>query len=670
VAGEAIVIGSGAAGSVVAWELARNGWSVTVLERGRNLRPGLGQRPSGELGTLYGSDEIKTARAFGFPDALLEPVTTRTRDEAGRGVARSNQGALGQLGAAVGGTTLHYNAKTPRFWKQDFHQLSDLGPVDGAQLADWPITYDDLAPYYDEVEYRLGVQGDVAAMPARTLEQSPRRRQFVMPPGPIGYAAQLMAEGARRAGYEAYPYPAAVNSAAFDGRPACNSCGLCSSFGCPINARGDALTSWLNPAILTGRVRVIERALVHRIETTPDGRRATGVRYYDAAGRDRTLGAEVIVVAGSPINTARLLLLSASDAHPDGLGNRSGQVGRNMMFHNFTIGASLHAEDVQPLRAQSTTLQIDDLMGPFTGREVQALGVPYVKGGLIQVGSGAPLLTAATMVAGFTGYGMPHKQLMKTGLLHKHIIGNQLVHEDLPQADNRVDLDPKIRDHRGLPAPRVTYSPHRHEQAAAILLGARMEAFQLLAPGATGAAILPGPLMNPGAEYTAHLAGTARMGDTAETSVCDASGRLHEVDNVFVADGSTFPTFPGFNPTLTIMANALRIGRAIAGGTAPADEASADRSGQRAGTAPAGTAGPAAAGTTADRGRPTPGPGDVEGSVLPATGGGGVRTLLPLAAVAASTVARRRDPDARRTPPSSQDRDPASSTSEPRRTST
>lgn len=632
-AGDAIVIGSGAAGSVVAWELARAGWSVTVLERGRNLRPGFGERPSGELGTLYGSDEIKAAREFGFPDPLLEPYTTRTRGEADDGLARSNQGALGQLGAAVGGTSMHYNAKTPRFWRQDFTQLSDLGPVDGAQVADWPISYDDLAPYYDEVEERLGVQGDVDLMPARTLEQSPRSRQFVMPPGPIGYAAQLQAQGAAAVGFEAYPYPSAVNSRAYDGRPACNSCGLCSSFGCPINARGDALVSWLNPAVLTGRVEVIERALVHRIETTPDGRRATGVRYVDADGRDRGLSASLVVVAGSPINTARLLLLSASDAHPDGLGNRSDQVGRNVMFHNFTIGAALNlAQDVQSLRAQSTTLQVDDLMGPFTGPEVRATGLPYVKGGLIQVGGGSPLLTGATMVAAFTGFGMPHKLLMKSGALQKHVIGNQLVHEDLPQADNRVDLDPQVRDHRGFPAARTTYSPHLHEQVAAVLLGAQLEAMQLAVPGATGAIILPYPLMNPGIQYTAHLAGTARMGDDPDLSVCGADGRLHEVENVVIADGSTFPTFPGFNPTLTIMANALRIARGITGATAPGEaipgEAAREDATERRPTVVA----------PGDRGAAGAQP---SRPVLPVTGADGAVRMLPLVAAAAVGMAGR-----------------------------
>jgi choline dehydrogenase-like flavoprotein len=564
---EAVVVGSGAAGSVVAWELARQGWDVTVLERGRNLRPGLGKVPSGDLRTRYGSDEIKGTRQFGFPDPLLEPYTTRTRSEAAQGIARSAQGALGQLGAAVGGTSLHYNAKTPRFWKQDFTLLSDLGPVEGAQVADWPIGYDDLAPFYDVVEARLGVQGDRRRIPQRTLEQSPRSRQFVMPPNPTGHAARLVAEGASRLGYEAYPYPAAVNSRPFDGRPACNSCGLCSGFGCAINARGDALVSWLNPAMRTGRVRVMDRAYVHRVETTANGRRARAVHWTDVRGRRHRLPATTVVLAGSPVNTARLLLLSANGAHPRGLGNRSDQVGRNMMFHNFTLAAALYTDDIKPLRAQSTTLQIDDLVGPFTGPEVQALGVPYITGGIVQVGSAVPPVGAATMLAGYVGYGHPLKQLMKAGVLTARTAGSQLIHQDLPQADNRVDLDPKVRDFLGFPAARITYSPHEHEKAAAVYLGARMQAIHELAPGAVGAVTLPMPLLNDGITYTAHLAGTVRMGTDPRTSVCAPSGRLHDVDNVYVADGSTFPTFPGFNPTLTIMANALRVARGIARGS-------------------------------------------------------------------------------------------------------
>lgn len=560
---EAIIIGSGPAGSITAHELAMQGWSVTVLERGRNLRPGFGEVASSELGTLYASDEVKTARAFGFPLPLLEPLTGRTQSEADEGTARSVQGLHVTLGSAVGGTSLHYNAKFPRFWRQDFDQRSALGPVDGAQVADWPISYDDLAPFYDEVEARIGVQGDVTKMPARTLEQSPRSGPFVMPPNPTNYAARVLARGAQNIGWEPFPYPAAVNSVPFDGRPACNSCGLCSSFGCPINARGDALVSYLNPAVRTGRVRVIERALAFRIDTAADGRRATGVQYYDQDGRAQRIAADRVFLAASPIHTARLLLLSDSSAHPNGLGNRSDQVGRNLMFHYFTQGAAFFERDVHSLRAQSTTVQIDDLVGPFTGPAIQALGVPYIKGGIIQVGSSLPLLQEAQFYAGLgVPFGLAHKTAMRAALIRRRGAGIQFVGEDLPQAANRIDLDPEIKDWRGLPAPRVTYAPHAHERASATYTAPLLESMLLASPGAIGAAVTPNPLLSDQPSDTKHHAGTARFGTDPQTSVCDRDGRLHDCDNVQVVDGSLFPTFPGFNPTLTILANALRIARA------------------------------------------------------------------------------------------------------------
>lgn len=565
----AIVIGTGPAGSAAAWELSRHGWRVTMLERGRNLRPGLGEKPTAELGTLYGSDEIKSLRAFGFPDPKMEPMTGRTQSEANSGVERSKQGLVVNMGAAVGGTAMHYNAKFPRFWRQDFTQLSDLGPVAGTTMADWPISYDDLAPFYDEVEHHLGVQGDLARIPDFVKAQAPRLRDFPMPPNPTGYAAQLLAQGARAMGYSPFPYPAAVNSQVFDGRPACNSCGLCSGFGCTINARNDGLTAYLNPAMLQQRVRVIQRALAYKIETSADGQKAVAVHYYDEAGQSQRISADHILLAGSPIQTARLLLLSANSKHPNGLGNRSDQVGRNMMFHNFIQGGALFDRDIQSLRAQSTTLEIDDLVGPFTGPEVQALGVPYIKGALVQLGSGLPLMTEAMSYAGFGATGLMHKQLMRLSPMRLRIAGLQMVGEDMPQADNRIDLDPTVKDHHGLPAARVTYAPHAHDKAAAQYFAPRLEAMCLAAPGAIAAAVIPNALLSDAAPTTFHQAGTTRMGNDPDTSVCDKFGRLHDMDNVHVVDGSTFVTFPGFNPTLTILANSLRISRALAQG-APA----------------------------------------------------------------------------------------------------
>ena len=248
--------------------------------------------------------------------------------------------------------------------------------------------------------------------------------------------------------------------------------------------------SWLNPAVGTGRVRVIARAFAYRIDTARNGQRATGVRYIDARGRRRKISGDVIVAAGSPINTARLLLMSASAAHPEGLGNGSDQLGRNMMFHNFTLAAAVFSEDIHPNRAQSNPLQLDDLIGPFTDPDVQS-GAAVREGRAGAGGRRAAADAGGGHLRGVHRLRDEHKQLMKAGLLHSRVAGSQLVGEDLPQAENRIDLDPEVKDYRGFPAARITYSPHKHEQVAAQVLGARLEAMHAQAPGAIGAAIIP-----------------------------------------------------------------------------------------------------------------------------------------------------------------------------------
>src|SRR5438105_3897141 len=319
--GSAIIVGSGAGGSVAAWALATAGYQVLSLAKGRNLLPGLGT--TGPIGSLFGNDEVKAGRFFENQDVVLEPRTARSQSEDDQGVARSFVGDVNTLPTVVGGGTVHWDAKTPRLWRQDFKGRSLYGPVPDANVADWPLTYDDLAPYYDEVEERLGVQGDVSRMPASTLAQAPRSRPFPLPPNPPMYAGKLLAEGAATLGYHAYPFPMAVASRPYDGRPACNSCGFCSGFVCPINARGNAAMSFLHHALMAG-AELRSRCFVTRVELAPGGKRAVGVSYLDPSGALRHERADIVILAPSAIETARLALLSATGDHPDGLGNRSG----------------------------------------------------------------------------------------------------------------------------------------------------------------------------------------------------------------------------------------------------------------------------------------------------------------------------------------------------------
>lgn len=572
-----IIVGSGAGASVVAWELARTGHEVVIFEKGRNLLPGLGTR--GRIGSLFGNDEVKPSRYFENQDPILEPRTGRTQKEASKGVARSFVGDINDLPTTVGGGTVHWDAKTPRFWRQDFKGLSLYGPVPGANVADWPLTYEELAPYYDEVEQHLGVQGDVKRMPAATLAQAPRRHQFPMSPNPPMYGGSLLAEGAGRLGYTAYPFPMAVNSRVYDGRPACNSCGFCSGWGCPINARGGAAVSWLHHALQSG-AQLHPRSFVYHVDLSRDGRRAIGVSYLDPRGIRRSARADIVVVAASAIETARLLLLSRTSTHPNGVGNRSGQLGRNLMFHFFTIGIGLFSDDVHAWMGPSTTFTIDDFVGPERVPAAAAAGLPYLKGGICEVGGSLPLLSEAQIYSAIpNSWGRQHKELMRLGLVRRHIAGLSMVGEDMPQEANRVDLDPNVRDVYGFPVPRITRSAHRFELVASEYYGPKLGAICHAAPGALAGFFLPvatlGEVGGPGQPFagiasTAHVMGTARMGTDPMRSVTDSHGRVHDVENLVLADGSVFVSSGGFNPTLTIMALALRAARKISGARAPA----------------------------------------------------------------------------------------------------
>jgi choline dehydrogenase-like flavoprotein len=265
-----------------------------------------------------------------------------------------------------------------------------------------------------------------------------------------------------------------------------------------------------------------------------------------------------VIVAASAIETARLLLLSKTPKHPDGLGNRSGQLGRNLMFHHFTQAAAVFTEKVHAWRGPSTTVTIDDFVGPNKGSAAKAAGLPYLKGGICEVGGTLTLLAEAKAYGALAdGWGRKHKDMMRAALVRDHVAGLTMVGEDLPQLANRVDLDPAIRDVHGFPAPRITYSPHRFEEAAAAYYGAELQAICQAAPGATGSfgGFGDGP--------TRHVLGTARMGRSAERSVVDGFGRVHDIEDLVIADGSVFVSSGGFNPSLTIMALALRSARRL-----------------------------------------------------------------------------------------------------------
>ncbi len=230
---DAIIIGSGPGGATVADVLTAAGWTVAIIEKGRNhlLDPHDLSRPSFD----YSNDEIKfLSRHFLGPDPLIEPRTFRTHEGDGD---HSHVGEVNSVPSTVGGGGTHADGKVPRFMPDDFRLLSVLGPQPDAEVADWPIGYDDLEPYYAKVERAIGVAGTEGANPFA----APRSGPFPMPSGAPMFGAILSSAAAERLGYHPYPAPTAANSVAYDGRPACNNCGFCAYFGCPIHAKGDPI---------------------------------------------------------------------------------------------------------------------------------------------------------------------------------------------------------------------------------------------------------------------------------------------------------------------------------------------------------------------------------------------------------------------------------------------
>jgi choline dehydrogenase-like flavoprotein len=567
--GHVVVIGSGAGGSTAAWVLAEAGFDVTVLEKGKNYFRGLGD-PDGLSLPVFGGDEIRDVRGFPGMDTFAEPRSLRSQDDAQSGVARASTGDVNHLPATVGGGTTHWDAKVPRFFQLDFALRSRLGPVEGADVVDWPFAYADLAPYYERCEKLLGVAGDLEATPEFARAEAPRG-PYPMPPNPPMYGALVFAEAARHLGYQAHPAPEAINSQPYDGRPTCHNCGYCSRYGCPVNARGGAAVTFLHRALRAG-ARLVTRAMVTKIATDARGR-ATHVEYLSGGElRPAKIEADVVVLAGSAVESARLALLSAGGKHPDGLGNRSGRVGRTLCFHVSTFAAALMPQRLHAYRGRAASHFLLEACVPTRDWSGWS-GVPWLRGGVVEIGGSAYLLDEAKIYDGIPFLRRAwHKDLMRSSPLRDRLLGMQMLGEDLPQWENRVDLDPELRDVYGLPVARITRSLHRHDKLASLYWGMRLRRV-CRATGAEHSIFYPAGLGLTSAEEannTRHQSGTLRMGSDPQTSVVDPFGRMHDAPNVLVCDGSVFPTSGAFNPTLTIMAVAMRSATAWARGEAAA----------------------------------------------------------------------------------------------------
>ena len=546
-------MGSGPGGSSVADVLTAAGWSVCVFERGRNHLIDLDD-PT-HLLDHFTNDELKfSERHFLGPDPLVEPRTFRRSPEAGD---HELVGDVNNLPATVGGGGVHADGKVPRFREVDFRMRETYGAVDGAAVDDWPVDYDELEPYYAEAERAIGVAGDAASNPFASWRSGP----YPMPPGPPMYAATITAAAAARIGLHPYPAPTAANSVPYDGRPACNNCGFCAFYGCPIHAKGDPV-ALLQRALLTGRCVIRPDAFVSRVLV--ENGRATGVEWQGFDGEIRVERARWVVVAGGAYETPRLLLLSDVGGP---------MVGRHLMFHFQTYVMGSLPQRLHAHRGRAVTHVHDDHLVPDddSRRAAKEAGLPWMRGGMVEHAGPAHPVQEAKLYP----WGRRHAAAMRDSAMRERMWGFCMQGEDLPQTTNTVDLDPTVRDARGIPVARITYSPHLHERAASAHYGALLQRV-LEDAGAQWSVVTTSPdaggelggFLSP-VPVSRHVMGTARMGDDPTRSVVDRWQRVHGVPNLVVADSSVFVTSSGYGPTLTLVALALRAAYAMASDWSP-----------------------------------------------------------------------------------------------------
>jgi choline dehydrogenase-like flavoprotein len=522
-----VVVGSGAAGGVMARELAQAGFSVVVLEQGPRLGPG-----------DFEHDELKYNNLSGITnDPEVSPQTFR--DEVGVAAKRPAMGNSLVYARIVGGSSAHFTANYWRFHPNDFNERSLLGGIPGTGFADWPISYDELEPYYTKVDWDIGVSGLADASPF----DPPRSKPYPMPPLPVKSSGALLERGARKLGLHPFPAPMAIASQLYRGRPGCAHCGFCIGFGCEVMAKSSTLYTMIPEAEATGRCEVRPHSYVYRVALNKAGR-TTGVQYFDQQKRENFQKARAVIVSANGAETARLLLNSSSDRFPQGLANSSGLVGKYLMFNQ---GSGVHAQFEHKLN-EYKSVQVSRILHDFYAADPKR---GFYGGGGIDARMGSqPVGWALASGGDLPRWGAEYKERLEAFPRSMLSSGHCT---SLAVEGNSVSLDPTLKDAWGIPAIRVTYKDHPDDLAMAKFLQDRaLEIMQAAGAEKTwraGQRIARGGV---------HLLGTCRMGNDPNSSVVDKYHRTHDVPNLFLCDGSSFVTSGRGQPTMTIQALAFR----------------------------------------------------------------------------------------------------------------
>mgnify|MGYP001217341390 FL=1 len=529
-----VIVGSGAAGGVLAKELAEAGFHIVVLEQGPYRRSSEFQHD--EIASWY------TGEVLGSPRD--HPQTFRRTEQQ---EARLREGGLPPLlfARCVGGSTVVFTGNYWRFHEVDFNERSRLGPIADTGFADWPITYAELEPYYTKVEWEIGVSGAPGPF------DPPRSRPYALPPLPVKSSGALLEQGARKLGWKPFPAPMAILSQPYQGRAACIHCGFCMMYGCEVGAKSSTLATMIPRAEATGRCEVRAECVAYRIETDARGR-ARRVLYWDAAGREQAQRAKAVILAANGAETPRLLLMSESSLFPQGLANSSGKVGKYLMFNGQAYAYGLFEHPLNEYKSVQVTRVLHDFYDADPARGFYgggAIDARFTFGPAMFALFGLPLDSPQ--------WGPEFKRNLREYYTRTVEINAHTT--SLPLESNSISLDPNVKDRWGRPAIRVTYKDHPDDIATMRFLQDRGREL-LEAAGARRIWTVPVSESLGGA----HLLGTCRMGDDPRESVVDRYHRAHDVPNLFICDGSSFVTSGRGQPTMTIQALAFRAAEHIA----------------------------------------------------------------------------------------------------------
>jgi choline dehydrogenase-like flavoprotein len=525
-----VIVGSGAAGGIIAKELSTAGFSVVVLEQGPRLTE-----------KQFDHDEFATFMQGRWSNnPATQPQSFRTSPTAE--AERSFSAIYGRL---VGGSNAHF---TGNFWRMrplDFNEASVLGGVPGTALADWPITYAELEPYYTKAEWELGVSGEPGPF------DPPRSKPYPMPSLPIKSSGVLFDKGALALGFHPQPTPMAINSRYYNGRPACQHCGFCLFFMCEYRSKSSSFVTTLPIAEATGKCEVRPDSYVARIVTSSEGR-VTGVEYFDGKKQVQLQRARAVVVCANGAETPRLLLNSASTRFPNGLANSSGMVGKHLMFNTYF---GVNAQFEEPLN-EHKSVQNTRMMLDFYATDPKR---GFYGGGGIDARFGKYPITFALggLPPGSPTWGEEFARSLARQFTRTMFFGTHGT--SLPLETNSVSIDPSLKDAWGLPCMRVTYKDHPDDLKTAEFLGARALD---IAKAAGALKAWPEPVAPQ--TQSVHMLGTCRMGNDPKASVTDRFHRAHDVRNLFICDGSSLVTSTRGQPTETICALAFRAGETIA----------------------------------------------------------------------------------------------------------